>query len=132
MSKCKDGMPNQNSNLNCDLPKWMMSRKRALLLCAADGAPLSPGIEKLLLPCRTHQEHGHLKDGHRRVLQKKERLSDAQEGPSMFDNHIPALLKRLLRMKIKERRKIQVEEMNIKSPLSPAMSCGVFGLKQAT
>lgn len=125
-------MPNQNSNLNCDLPKWMMSRKRALLLCAADGAPLSPGIEKLLLPCRTHQEHGHLKDGHRRVLQKKERLSDAQEGPSMFDNHIPALLKRLLRMKIKERRKIQVEEMNTKSPLSPAMSCGVFGLKQAT
>ncbi|KAF3838251.1 hypothetical protein F7725_010019, partial [Dissostichus mawsoni] len=100
-------MPNQNSNLNCDLPKWMMSRKRALLLCAADGAPLSPGIEKLLLPCRTHQEHGHSK----MATAKKERLSDAQEGPSVLI--ITSLLYSNLFLHENQRKeKNTVEEMN--------------------
>lgn len=90
----EEGMP--NSKLNCDLPKWtgqqwIVSKKGAQLLSAADGAPLSLSLsfETLLLPCRTNQDHGSPNDGLHSVLEKEERLSDAQERPSVFDNHNP-------------------------------------------
>ena len=53
-------------------------------------SPLSLSYE--LLPCRTDQDGGRPDGGLHCVLKMKLRLSDAQERPSVFDNHTPALL----------------------------------------
>lgn len=44
------------------------------------------------LPCRTDLDRGSCNDGLCCVLKEKERLSNTQERPKVFDNRTPALL----------------------------------------
>lgn len=87
--------------------------------------------------CRTKQEHGSLNDGLHCVLKKKGRLSDVQQGPSVFNNHIPALLKRTFSLPHELHLENQRKEKAWRLPQfqlwktggridHTAMSCGVW------